>query len=83
MLFAIVFVLCQSFMPPMTMASMSWTGNSWNGETWEGETWNGKKWHSESWDSGNGDRQEFSNKGSDNGRINGPSPRKQITTAAI
>lgn len=74
MLFAIVFVLCQSFVPPMTMASMSWTGNSWNGETWEGEIWNGEKWHSESWDSGNGDRQEFSNKGSDNGRINGPSP---------
>ena len=48
-LFAVVFVLFQSFMLPMAMANGAWTGNSWSGETWEGSSWTGDTWEGSAW----------------------------------
>ena len=49
-LFAVVFVLFQSFMLPMAMANGAWTGNSWTGNSWSGETWEGSSWTGDTWE---------------------------------
>lgn len=72
-LFAVVFVLCQSLLLPMVLATGAWTGNawlgnSWNGEAWEGETWEGEKWQGDSWTSEASDSKQSPN----NSGINDP-----------
>ena len=58
-LFAIMFVLFQSFLVPLAGASWSgtaWKGDAWKGDSWSGDAWNaeGFSWEGEAWDPGKG-----------------------------
>jgi len=64
-LFAAVFVLCQSFMLPMALANGSWTGTSWTGNSWSGERWEGSAWTGDTWEGSAWTKDGWQGNGSD------------------
>ncbi|RDU34752.1 hypothetical protein DRW41_21900 [Neobacillus piezotolerans] len=52
-IFAIAFVLFQSFSIPVLAATIKpWSGNPWTGDSWEGNPWSGNKlkWEGDPWE---------------------------------
>ncbi|MUV39198.1 hypothetical protein JNUCC1_03071 [Lentibacillus sp. JNUCC-1] len=48
---AVLFIVFQPVMVPVSHAVESWTGDPWKGDSWEGDSWDGSnfKWEGDSW----------------------------------